>query len=132
MGNTQMFKDSEIKFVGIDTQSKHSALKRLKPGKTYRVIAGMGNANPARSDGKLGATILSDKLIVLEDEKGNLSQFVFNPEVFKIIHNAPPTEQIERWMKARNKVNHIYKPRVIPGVASVVNGEFTLGDLEND
>lgn len=123
-----MFKDSEIQFVGTNELSRQAPYNRLKSNKIYKVLAGMGDANSARSDGKLGAVILSDKLVVIEDEEGNLSQFSLNSAMFKVVLDAEPTEQIARWVERQNKVNPVFKPQRISGIETATIGEFSLAE----
>jgi len=128
----KMTKRSKVRFNGLPQNADCNQVAlygRLKKGKTYTVLAAIGDANPARSDGRLGAIILSDSAIVLEDETGMLCQFSLKSGLFTVVMKATPSDTVLSWNKCKTKLNPIIKPKYIEGVDIAATGEFTLADV---
>jgi len=126
-----MNKNSSVIFNGISENADCNEVAlygRLLKGKTYKVLAGYGDANIARCDGCLGAVILSKTAIVLKDESGYFTLFSLNSGLFTVKQEAQPSEQVTTWSDRREKLSPIFKPCRVRSISPAIIGEFTAAD----
>lgn len=81
-----MNKGSKVRFIN-HAESRISST--FTKGKLYEVLAGCGDANPARSDGLLGAYITSDNKLIVRDNFGTIRELVFNESNWSLVYEAP-------------------------------------------
>lgn len=120
-----MNKDSIVKCVAdVTVYDKYSGRVLIfKKGKEYKVLAGLGDGNLARTDNKVGAFITSPSQMCLMAENGFIRLTSFNPEVFVLV------KEVENKYPKRVVANHVYKPNNRSHRQHlVVHGEFTAAD----
>lgn len=89
-------------------------------GKLYKVLAGLGDGNIARSDGCVGGFITSDTQCCIKDDDGEIR--LVSSRKFKLVRDVPNTNPI------RVPVTHMYTPRKNGFIAQAVMGEFSHAD----
>lgn len=103
------------------TNKGNSKAGSFTKGREYRVLAGLGDGDISRSDGRIGAFLLNPNQMCVSDDFGNI-RLVSCDHRFKIKKRAPTTN------KTRVPVTHLFKPTKNLKVTTAVMGEFSHAD----
>lgn len=111
-----MNKGARVLFVGYNNSdiccNTKVQLNGFEVGRVYRIKAGRGDADCARSDGLLGALIESETLMVITDDFGNNRRVSFNRDYWLLVEDKPNTNPV------RKPVNIYIPPAIKSSVPS--------------
>lgn len=75
-------------------------------GRVYIVVAGLGDGDISRTDGKVGGFLLNPNQVCLKDDFGNI-------RLMKIDHRFEVVSLAASCYPPRIPVTHLYKPRAV-------------------
>ncbi|WJN63721.1 hypothetical protein Erwinia_phage_Aioli_00073 [Erwinia phage Aioli] len=90
-------------------------------GRVYEVLAGYGDGDISRSDGRIGAFIINDYQMCIKDDFGTI-RLIKCDHRFNVVHLSPTAN------KRRVPVTHLYKPTKNRFIPRQVLGEFSHAD----
>lgn len=102
-----MNKNSIVQYTGTPETAPAWYKRRYTKGKLYRVVAGIGDGNPAnRSNGTLGAVITNPDILIIEDDFGEVRETLMSYGVWKVV------KEIEaEWVPPVVNSDHVYHPK---------------------
>lgn len=90
-------------------------------GRVYIVVAGLGDGDISRTDGKVGGFLLNPNQVCLKDDFGNI-------RLMKIDHRFEVVSLAASCYPPRVPVTHLYKPVKVRHIPRAAMGEFTAAD----